>query len=55
VIALFFVPLQPVIINSRITPIIYMGVLQERYKQYREPQKFIERGVYPYFRAITGK
>jgi 8-amino-7-oxononanoate synthase len=32
-----------------------MGVLQERYKQYREPQKFIERGVYPYFRAITGK
>ena len=38
-----------------ITPILYMGVLQERYKQYREPQKFIERGVYPYFRAITGK
>ncbi len=32
-----------------------MGVLQERYKQYREPQKFMERGVYPYFRAITGK
>ena len=32
-----------------------MGQLQERYKSYREPQKFIEQGVYPYFRAITGK
>ncbi len=32
-----------------------MGILQERYKKYREPQKFMELGVYPYFRAITGK
>ena len=27
-----------------------MGQLQERYKNYREPQKFMEAGVYPYFR-----
>lgn len=32
-----------------------MGQLQEKYKLYREPQKFMEAGVYPYFRAITGK
>lgn len=32
-----------------------MGQLQERYKQYRDPQKFMAAGVYPYFRAITGK
>ena len=32
-----------------------MGQLQERYKNYREPQKFMEDGVYPYFREITGK
>ena len=32
-----------------------MGQLQERYKYYREPQKYIEAGVYPYFRAITSK
>ena len=32
-----------------------MGHLQERYKSYREPQKFMEEGVYPYFREITGK
>lgn len=32
-----------------------MGLLQERYKSYREPQKFMEAGVYPYFREITGK
>ena len=32
-----------------------MGILQERYKKYREPQKFMEMGVYPYFRAISGK
>ena len=32
-----------------------MGLLQERYKNYREPQKFMEAGVYPYFREITGK
>ena len=32
-----------------------MGQLQERYKNYREPQKFMEAGVYPYFREITSK
>ena len=32
-----------------------MGLLQERYKKYREPQRFMEMGVYPYFRAISGK
>jgi 8-amino-7-oxononanoate synthase len=32
-----------------------MGLLQERYKNYREPQRFMEMGVYPYFRAISGK
>ena len=35
--------------------ISYMGLLQERYKNYREPQKFMKAGVYPYFREITGK
>ena len=32
-----------------------MGQLQERYKNYREPQKFMKAGVYPYFREITSK
>ena len=32
-----------------------MGQLQERYKNYRTPQKYMELGVYPYFRAITSK
>jgi len=32
-----------------------MGQLQERYQNYREPQKYMEAGVYPYFRAITSK
>lgn len=32
-----------------------MGQLQDRYKNYREPQKFMKAGVYPYFRAITSK
>jgi len=32
-----------------------MGQLQDRYKSYREPQKFMEMGIYPYFRAITSK
>ena len=32
-----------------------MGQLQERYKSYREPQKFMAAGVYPYFREITSK
>lgn len=32
-----------------------MGLLQEKLKKYREPQKYMEAGVYPYFRAIYGK
>ncbi|EFZ36310.1 putative 8-amino-7-oxononanoate synthase [Hoylesella oralis ATCC 33269] len=32
-----------------------MGQLQDRYKNYREPQKYMDAGVYPYFRAITSK
>ncbi|MDD5860998.1 MAG: aminotransferase class I/II-fold pyridoxal phosphate-dependent enzyme [Prevotella sp.] len=32
-----------------------MGQLEERYKNYREPQKYMEAGVYPYFRVITSK
>ena len=32
-----------------------MGQLQEKYKSYREPQKYMEADVYPYFRAIEGK
>lgn len=32
-----------------------MGLLQEKYKNYREPQKYKAVGVYPYFREITGK
>ena len=32
-----------------------MGQLQERYKSYRVPQKFMAEGVYPYFREITSK
>ena len=32
-----------------------MGQLQEKYKSYREPQKYMAAGVYPYFRAITSK
>lgn len=32
-----------------------MGLLQERLKAYREPQKYMAAGVYPYFRAISGK
>ena len=32
-----------------------MGLLQERYKNYRIPQKYMAAGVYPYFREITGK
>ena len=32
-----------------------MGQLQERYKSYRLPQEFMAKGVYPYFREITGK
>ncbi len=32
-----------------------MGQLQEKYKSYRLPQKYMEAGVYPYFREITSK
>ncbi len=32
-----------------------MGLLQEKYKKYRDPQHYKELGVYPYFREITGK
>ena len=32
-----------------------MGQLEEKFKSYRVPQKFMEEDVYPYFRAITGK
>ena len=32
-----------------------MGQLQEKYKSYRDPQKFMKMGVYPYFREITSK
>jgi len=32
-----------------------MGQLQEKFKAYRLPQEFMAKGVYPYFRAITGK
>ncbi len=37
------------------TPNIYMGQLQEKYKSYRDPQKFMRMGLYPYFREITSK
>ena len=37
------------------TPNLYMGQLQEKYKSYRDPQKFMKMGVYPYFREITSK
>lgn len=32
-----------------------MGQLQEKYKNYRVPQQYMEAGVYPYFREITSK
>ena len=32
-----------------------MGLLQEKLKVYREPQKYMALGVYPYFREIYGK
>ena len=50
---IFYVTLQPIIEKKIMTT--KMGQLQERYKNYREPQKFMEAGVYPYFREITGK
>ena len=50
---IFYVTLHPIIEKKLMTN--KMGQLQERYKNYREPQKFMEAGVYPYFREITGK
>ncbi len=50
---IFYVTLQPIIEKEIMTT--KMGQLQERYKNYREPQKYMEAGVYPYFREITGK
>ncbi len=47
--------MQPDCLCERQHTYFYMGQLQERYKNYREPQKFMEAGVYPYFRAITSK
>lgn len=32
-----------------------MGQLQERFKSYRIPQEAMAKGIYPYFRQITGK
>jgi 8-amino-7-oxononanoate synthase len=32
-----------------------MGQLTEKYKLYRQPQKYMEADVYPYFREIEGK
>ena len=32
-----------------------MGILQDKFKSYREPQRFMAADVYPYFREITGK
>jgi len=32
-----------------------MGLLQERYEKYDEPQKYMAKGVYPYFREIESK
>ena len=49
----FYVTLQP---KKKVTPInSVMGQLQERYKSYRRPQEAMAKGIYPYFRAITGK
>lgn len=32
-----------------------MGQLQDKYKNYCEPHKYMDAGVYPYFREITSK
>src|SRR5574344_726343 len=32
-----------------------MGLLQERYEKHHEPQKYMAKGVYPYFREIESK
>ena len=40
---------------SRGLHLLYMGQLQEKYKNYREPQKYMKAVVYPYFSEITSK
>lgn len=32
-----------------------MGLLQEKFKNFRRPQEAMAKGIYPYFRAIKGK
>ena len=49
------VTLQSKMKNGDLVHTYFMGQLQEKYKLYREPQKFMEADVYPYFRAIEGK
>ncbi len=51
----FFVTLRTKINKVFLHLLNKMGQLQERYKNYREPQKYMDAGVYPYFRAITSK
>ncbi len=31
-----------------------MDLLRKRYESYREPQRLMDKGIYPYFRALTG-
>lgn len=53
---IIFISLQPILFTMGGTPILnIMGQLQERYKNYRDPQKYMDAGVYPYFREITSK
>ncbi len=32
-----------------------MGLLQDKFKDYEEPQKLMKQGIYPYFREIDGR
>lgn len=52
---LFYIFAAYVFHNGYDTYLNIMGQLQERYKNYREPQKYMDAGVYPYFREITSK
>lgn len=40
------------VLASYAIPKHIMGLLQEKLSKYREPQKYIEAGIYPYFREI---
>jgi len=40
------------VLMSCAIPKLIMGLLQEKLSKYREPQKYIEAGIYPYFREI---